>query len=130
MQDKDETADIMWSTDPGAERLYHWSAEECADDAAAYGEPWPIQVYAWRRKVLTEKDICRIGDCIVDLTNEILGEQEWADPEEPYEINDAFKKALIDTVREHMPREKPWGCERAPELDRLVNPESGDARDE
>lgn len=121
----DET-NVMFSTSEEAERLYHYDAESCArDDWLDSGREAPIRVYAWRRKVITDDDVKRVADHVVEATEEWLTEgEEWTDPEEGHDLRSEFAAALRSVVRQHLPREHVWSCDRAPELDVTIAPPS------
>ena len=110
-----------YSLDPGAERLWCTTPEEAIAEYDCDDLDYPITVYAWRRKVLTADEIERYADDVIDALEDLISEDDWSDPEDTHRLEDAFRDALRVVVREHMPREHVWHCDRAPDLDVVIH---------
>ena len=114
MKDDNNKGADFYSLEPEVERLWCETPEEALAECDV---EYPVTVYAWRRKVLSAKEIEWFAEAVVDNLQEIIGEAEWADPENPHDIREEFDAALRAVVRKHLPLETVWCCERAPELD-------------
>lgn len=107
--------DVLYSLDEYAEQLWAETPEEALGEADA--DDAPTRVYAWRRKVLTSREIDRYADRLLEALKDAIYEDDWSDPEEEHTLEPDFVESIRAIVRWHMPREHVWHCERAPELD-------------
>ena len=122
--------EVLYSTDEDAESFWCTSPEEAADEHERESGSRPARAYAWRRKVLTAQEIERYADDVIDDLEERITDDDWSNPEEVHRLEDGFRAALRAVVREHMPREHVWHCERSRELDVEFGPKNMEEKSE
>lgn len=110
----------FWTCDPDAERLTHEELEEAVemylDDADDLENlTWPLEVYGWRRRGVSDKDLEGLGVSLAERAEEWLDEEFGGDDHCVFEDlgQERLARACIEALKAARSAGEitPWQCE-------------------